>query len=63
MCVFLTNKRCSHNDSVLVVRQPRYAVSILRRPEVEHVPDVLTFVVHWFGSFEQEMKTGQVSVY
>lgn len=56
MCLFLTNKWCSHNHSVFVVCQPCYAVSVLGRPEVKHVPDVLAFVDHWFGSFKQEVE-------
>lgn len=57
-CLFLTNKRCSHNHGVLVVGQLGDAVSILRCPEVKYTPHVLAFVVHWFGSFTKKMGTG-----
>lgn len=57
MSFCLTNKRCSHNHGILVVGQPRYAVGILGRPEVKYVPDVFTFVVHWFGSFRWGKET------
>lgn len=52
VCLFLTNIRRSHDHSVLVVGQPRDAVGVLGRPEVKHVPDVLSVVDHWFGSLE-----------
>lgn len=53
----LTNKRRSHNDSVLVVGQLGYAVGIARRLQVKNILDLLAFVAHRFGSYTQETDT------